>query len=376
VLTQIKQQESSDIRNLRLERQLWHDPALRTRSLGCGQCPERGLCGGIEIRRPIFDCLDLCCGQPSRCDRVCRNHPEYAGHIREITTFALDDIPRSDPLAGPVLPRVIPMLFHGSSRCLTAASNTIAIPLARMFNRRDGSARHYSHESLCTAYGVNPGSLIVLSGTDHDAPLERWWGFGEPKRRELIRILRLIGVAFTTTPNYSLFIDAPRWDDMHAMKRIAIVHHEFLSEGLPAALHVNGRTHTDFRRWTEFVADRPEITHVAYEFTTGTAWAGRQDLHTEWLCGLAAGVGRPLSLVLRGGIDVLPKLARAFGTVTLLDTSSFIKTMMRQRASLNGRLDWVSAPTEAGAPIDELFAENMQAVQKWIGNVLDFEPRR
>jgi hypothetical protein len=35
-------------------------------------------------------------------------------------------------------------------------------------------------------------------------------------------------------------------DDLHSIKRIALVHSEFLDEGLPAALHVNGRSEADF----------------------------------------------------------------------------------------------------------------------------------
>ena len=371
MLTQIGEQQVPNSRSPRRERRLWHDDSLRIGSLGCGQCPERGICGGLEIREPIFDCLDFCCHKPDDCDKVCRNHPEFAGHVREIEGFGLGNVPRSISLASPVLPRVVPMLFHGSSRKVALASDFVALPLAGMFNRRDGSARHISRESLCIAYGINPQSSVMLSGTDVDAPLERWWGFGESKRRKLIRVLLEIGVRFTTAPNYSLFIDAPRWDDLHAMKRIALVQQEFQSEGLPAALHVNGRTNTDFRRWTEYLVARPEITHLAYEFTTGTGWAGRQELHAEWLCDLAVGVGRPLTLVLRGGIEVVSRLASSFAQVTVLDTTSFFKTMMRKRASLNGRLDWLPAPTDAGAPVDDLLAENLLAVQNWIGKALD-----
>jgi hypothetical protein len=371
MLMHIGGEETARVRNHRRERRLWHDPTLRVRSLGCAQCPERIVCGGLEIQLPILDCLDFCCRQPARCDRVCRNHPDYAGHVREIATFALGNIPRSAPLVAPALPQVVPVLFHGGGRSRSAPFKVVALPFSRMFSRREGSCRHSDREALRAAYGIQPGSVIVLSGTDRDAPLERWWGFGESKRRELIRNFRQIGVALTTSPNYSLFIDAPRWDDLHAMKRIAIVHHEFQSEGLEAALHVNGRTDTDFRRWTEFVAARPEITHLAYELTTGTGWAGRQQLHAAWLCALAAEVNRPLTLVLRGGIDVLAELTRAFAHVTLLDTSSFIKTMMRQRASLNGRLDWLPAPTDPGTPIDDLLAENVDAVRTWIGSVVD-----
>jgi len=58
-------------------------------------------------------------------------------------------------------------------------------------------------------------------------------------------------------------------DDLHSIKRIALVHSEFLDEGLPVTLHVNGRSEADFKRWTDFLVARPEVTDIAYEFTTG-----------------------------------------------------------------------------------------------------------
>jgi hypothetical protein len=75
----------------------------------------------------------------------------------------------------------------------------------------------------------------------------------------VIRALKAAGVGLVTTPNYSLFLDRPRWDDMHAMKRIALMHEEFLAEGMPAALHVNGRTDSDFRHWGSYVTARPKF---------------------------------------------------------------------------------------------------------------------
>ncbi len=362
---------TESIRNPRQERRLWHDSARYTPSLGCIVCPDRALCGGLEVGVPLFDCLDFCCGNPCACDIVCRNQPEYAGHVREISTFALDTIPRAQQLAGPPLPNALPMLFHGFSRAVPIPTPAVALPLARMFNRRDGSARHLSRASLCEYFNLESSSSIILSGTDKDAPIERWWGFGELKRRHLIRTFKSIGVALVTTPNYSVFIDVPRWDDLHAMKRIAIVHHEFVSEGLPAALHVNGRTDTDFRRWTDYIAARPEITHLAYEFTTGTGWEGRQQQHAKWLCELARQVGRPLTLIMRGGFEELPTLARAFAQVSVLETSSFMKTMMRKRASFDGHVDWMPAPTREGAPVDALFAHNVNAMQMRLSQVTE-----
>jgi hypothetical protein len=370
MLNQIQAKQPIPTRNTRRERRLWHQGNLRMHSLGCTTCPERPICGGILIKAPVFDCTDFCCGKPASCDKVCRNHPEFADRVREVNTFRLDNVPRANPLPAPSLPSTVPMVFHRSRRSCPAPLAAAALPLASMFARKDGQPRHSSHDALCSTFGITPGNLIVLSGTDHDGPIERWWGFGEEQRRRLIRHFIRIGVAFTTTPNYSLFIDTPRWDDLHAMKRIALVHHEFLSEGLPAALHVNGRTETDFKRWAEFIAARPEITHLAYEFTTGTGWAGRQEQHAAWLTTLAQSVSRPLSLVLRGGTDILPNLASVFSHVTLLDTSSFMKAMMRKRALLNGHLAWTDAPTHDGAPVDELLAHNVDTVRSWVGDML------
>jgi hypothetical protein len=366
VLNPYEAHETAPRRDRPRERRLWHDVGCAGH-LGCAVCPERSICGGLGVQAHLFDCLGLCCGRPEKCDNVCRNHPDYADRVREINTFGLSMVPRTGPISSPQLPPVIPVLFHGSRREQLLKSRAVAMPLYSMFNRRDGSVRYGSRDALCLAYGVSTEALVLLTGTDYDAPLERWWSFGESKRRSIIRSLLKAGISLVTTPNYSLFTDVPRWNDLHSMKRIALVHHEFMSEGLLAALHVNGRTATDFSRWAAYLVARPEITHLAYEFGTGTGWAGRLQRHAEWLCELTATVGRPLHLLVRGGIEVLPQLALAFGGITLLDTSSFIKSVKRQRASLNGNsaLKWLPAPTIAGEPIDDLLIHNIQAVSDW-----------
>ncbi len=341
-------------------------------SLGCDACPERSICGSLRIKARVFDCLAFCCGRAESCDNVCRNHPQYADRVREVGTFALETVPQTPEILPPTLPTVIPMLFHGSRRHLPLATPAVALSLYSMFNRREGVPRFESREALCAAYGIATGSMIVLSGTDCDAPLERWWAIGETRRRIIIRALRHVGVALVTTPNYSLFTDVPRWSDLHSIKRIALVHHEFMSEGLLAALHVNGRTETDFLRWSAYLVARPEVTHLAYEFTTGSRWAGRREQHAAWLCELVRAVKRPLHLCVRGGVEVLSELGRAFTGITVLETSAFIKTMMRQRAFLNGNshVDWSSAPTTAGAPVDDLLIHNVSVMREWLREVI------
>lgn len=172
-----------------------------------------------------------------------------------------------------------------------------------------------------------------------------------------------------TTPNYSLFSNAPRWDDLHSMKRIALVHAEFQQAGLLSALHVNGRTKADFGRWGDLIAERPEITHIAYEFTTGAGRAERRNLHTRWLRGLAEHIGRPLTLVVRGGHELVPELAEAFAQVVILDTSAFMKAMKRQRAARRGNvgIEWLASPTGVDEPLDEIFEHNVQVISEVLG---------
>jgi hypothetical protein len=150
------------------------------------------------------------------------------------------------------------------------------------------------------------------------------------------------------------------------MKRIALAHNEFLAEGLHAALHVNGRTETDFMRWAECLSEHPEITTLAYEFTTGASSAGRREQHTAWLCTLAKTVARPLRLLLRGSADGAPECRRAFDGVTVIETTAFVKTMKRQRAYSDSasRIHWKLDPTPIGAPLDDLLRYNLRVVSE------------
>lgn len=63
-------------------------------------------------------------------------------------------------------------------------------------------------------------------------------------------------------------------------------------------------------------------------------------------------------------------LAGAFARTTVLETNVFMKTVMRRRAVPGGdgaRPAWLPAPTEPGAPLDGLLAENLAAVEDWLG---------
>ncbi|WP_165190888.1 DUF4417 domain-containing protein [Caulobacter soli] len=272
----------------------------------------------------------------------------------------------------PQLPAVIPVLFHGKARERVFAADAVALSLYRILNKKDGAPKFADEAELRREYSLGATTQIILTGTDQDPPLERWWSYGEARRAEIIRTLIGLGVGLVTAPNYSLFANTPRWDDLHSMKRIAIVQAEFQRLGLPCALHVNGRTDRDFERWTEFVAARPEITHLAYEFATGAGRAERIQKHAEGLRQIARGAGRPLTLIVRSGLDVLEALSEAYESVVFLDTTSFMKSMKRQLAVPHGNrwVRWEAAPTLPDEKLDDLFERNAEAMAKVVGQMM------
>lgn len=358
-------------RNRRREKKLWHEGRKLTPSLGCSVCSDREICGGLNVQHAVYHCLDNCCGDPGKCDAVCRNKPrEFAQRVREIRGFDLSNVPSTTRLPEPSLPSVVPVLYHGNSRKAQFTAPVVCLPLYKIIARDTGIERYADAKELAKAFQLRPGTRVILSGTATDAPLERWWSLG-PRRLDAIRRLRDLGVELVTTPNFSLFTDRPRWDDMHSMKRIAITHEEFLRVGIPAALHVNARTERDWERWTEYILRRSEVTHVAFEFATGAGWAGRIQWHVDQLVCLAGHVGRPLHLVVRAAKgNVLQQLVSSFAQTTVLETSSFVKAIRRQRAveTYTSMVKWEASPTPLNAPVDELLAHNWSVVSR------SFEP--
>lgn len=343
-------------------RTLWHDSGRNPPSLGCTRCPDLDICGGLRIAAALYSCLDLCRCLPDGCkmDAVCRRNPAaFVQHLNEVRGFDLGSIPRlpASPRA-PNLPETIPIIYHGRRREKPFAPPAAALSLYDVVAWRDGAPRHRSPTSLRTAFGLGSHVPLVLSGTATDPSIERWWSHEAPRRRAAIAELRAVsGDILVTIPNYSLFRDVPRWDNLHAMKRIAIAWFEFVDGGIPAALHLNARTECDYERWTRFVSDRPEVTHVAFEFGTSAGQPGRREWHVAQLTSLAHAVGRPLHLLVRGGTTVREGLAAAFARITLVDTSAFMKTMMRRRLGQDGCGALVDspAPTAPGEPLDEFW---------------------
>jgi hypothetical protein len=363
--------------NARAQR-LLDDAAKFTPALGCQVCPDFGACGGLHVETGLFDCNDLCtCKDKAACDMVCRNKPEaFFDRFQEVGGFDLSSVPRVAARPIPALPTVVPLIGHKYSRKTVLAEKVVALPLYELFHMGTGEPHVRTRAELAQRFFIPEDAVIVVTGVDRDIKLEAWWAFAD--RERLMATLRDLGVALVTGPNFSLFTDTPRPDNLHSIKRIALSWAELMDGGIPAALHLNARTDYDYRRWSQFVRARSEVTVVAFEFGTGAGYQSRIDWHVDRLCALADRAGRPLTLVLRGGIPALARLRAHFDQVILIETDAFARTLKRRRAEINaaGRLRWVKVTTAKGAPLDELMAHNVASHRAYLQSAAPRRPLR
>lgn len=351
------------------------DATYNAPSLGCSSCPDFNTCGGLHTDADVFDCSDFCsCDDRAACDSVCRNKPDqFFERYLEVGGFELESTPRVGVLPAPKLPSVIPLIGHKYSRKSILNEPVVAVPLYELFHMGSGQPHVRTRAELAHRFRIPETATVVASGVDRDIKLEAWWAFFD--RDLILSTLRDLKIALVTAPNFSLFLNVPRPDNLHSMKRIALGWAELIAAGIPAALHLNARTDRDYARWMRFVQERSEVEIVAFEFGTGAGTPKRIDWHVDRLCRIADTTGRPLTLVVRGGSQVIQRLKRHFANVVLIETDAFTRTLKRRRAEFTetGRLRWPRISTPKGAPIDDLLAHNI--VTKRTALVLsDFAP--
>lgn len=362
----------ADPRSAELQaRCLTDNPAANSMLLGCVGCPQFRECGGLFVEEEMFDCLSLCCGGGKNCTQVCPNDAErFVWQKREVGGFDLHNTPRAPALGYVSNVDVAELVYHGSKRANALAIDVVALRLADLVDFRHASPKYVTKDAVCEAFKISKAARLIVSGVDHDNRIEPWWSLGGA-RREIIQALRLIGIELVTAPNFSLVIDVPRADNLHSMKRMALTFAEFQQGGMPCALHPNGRTERDFEKWAKFVAERPEVEVLSYEFITGPGLKSRKQFHLDMLASIAKAAGRPIDLVVRGDPHVVPFLMEHFRNVTYIDTTAFVKTMKRREAErvANHLLDWNAVPTKRGEMLDERLQHNVEEQHAFLRNV-------
>jgi hypothetical protein len=351
---------------------LYHDKAA-TLSLGCRQCRDFDVCGGLFVGAGVFSCEYFCTGvcidkrgQRYLCPCDAEN---FVNSIREVKGLGLDNVPRVPALSYPSLPCVIPLLYGSYQRVKILNSNAVVIPLNRLFSRKTGKLKFMSRRELADRFRFDPNTKIVISGVGKDEPIEDYWSLR--RNTGLIDQIAKLRPDLITAPNFSLFLNVPRWDNLHNIKRIALCWSEIVSAGIPCSLHVNGRTDRDWERWAEFIAERDEVKSISFEFAT-PAHVSRLNWHADKLVSLAAATKRKLQIIVRGGSMHLSQLNRAFHEVVAIDSSSYMKTVHRRRLYWKpGRSEsWRISIMPETAPLDELLHSNITTFRGMTANRL------
>jgi len=327
-------------------------------SLGCWRCPELGVCGGLAIKAPAFSCMAFCCNMPSTCTKfACPLQDRYSALVNEVSGFELTPyVGRVRSMSG--LPEYVPCVLDRGGLAGPLPLRAVAISLYSIIDMKSGLSRFQTKEELLAHFRIESRSELILTASGHDRQVEGFWSAFKPKKTAS-SIARL-QPSIISTPNFSMHVNAVRHDNLLSMARIRDCFASFAAAGLPVALHPNGRTDHDFKRWAIYIANSPGIHSITYEFAT--IGNSRSGWHVDRLKELGKAANRPITLLLRGGFKHLQALSSSFTRIICVDTTPLMKAKNRQVGSYAGQLvSWTSSPTSAGEPIDEIFLHNIRA---------------
>jgi Domain of unknown function (DUF4417) len=343
---------------------LMDDAQLYAPALYCGFCPLKPLCGGIHCKASPLSCDEFCCGGLEGCTTVCRKHSDFLAQFAETGGLDLASLPEIPGPPVDLTAQIVPLIYHGSKRAKSFSEGNVSIRLGDLIDFKAKRARFADRAALCDAFKISVSTKIVVTGVDHDPSIERVWALGR-HRATIFKDIATLGFSCVTTPNFSMILDVPRMDNMHAMQRIGILYCEMSEAGLPAALHINGRTDRDFERWSNFVSCRPYIGAISYEFITGSGLVSRLDRHLEWINSVIEEAGRPLRCILRGNPACLDKL-HANAVPIYIETTSFVKSVKRQIPTRYGNqgLKWRTDPLIPRNDISAVLDANFLEVRK------------
>lgn len=335
--------------------------------MGCPSCRHFGKqCSGLNLDLGVFDCQEFCtCKNPKSCDVVCEAAPErYVRSVREIGGFGLKGLNLAGVPCWPVSDVYVPIIDKPLPGLSASDLRIASLPIRSAIKRTQQGLSAYTREQLSARYSGEPETGWLLTGVDHDARIEPIWAIGRAARKELFAELKEAGIRAATSPNFSAIADVPRTDNFHARKRIVICWEELNESGIPTALHVNGRTQGDFDYFAD-VLRQSGGDSVAFEFATGAAALEAGTRFVNRLQRLVERVGKPLTLVTRGGIPHYPRLLPLFRSVIQVDSTAHIKAKYRQVLRRGGPrgFRWVSQPSSSS-----LGALLLQAIEhsRWV----------
>ncbi len=328
---------------------------------GCQRCALLQQCGGMRNERALLTCIDQFCNCDGDCDNVCPNHPEYAKRVREIGGFGTHRM--GPPQQRDVrLPVYVPLIHHGYCRHSKLNVEAVAICPYDFLKLENGRyvSRVNDQVSLRQKFKISDHSKLILCGTAKDKPLERYWS--HRRRDKTMDVIAQVKPCLYIAPNFSMFLDVPRHDNLFNIKRQLLCISELSAAGVSVVPHISATMPKDWSNWRSFLDEHIEIQHIAFNFQTGYSKPHVGSKALSLLFQLQQDLGRDLSLIMIGGSQFLSAATMHFSRLTVIDSTPFMKSFMRRRLILNGtgKQTWVKYPTKLGTPIDHLLHMNAE----------------
>lgn len=338
-----------------------------TMQIGCLNCPFFEVCGGSFKERGVWNCFDVCSNCNGNCDYVCPRNPiEFVSAYREVNGFRIEDVGIINQNASPELPKYIPTIYDNWANVDLSELKFIAIPTFRLVGfilKENGKSE--LHKKL----RISDDTKLLLLTIGFDKHLEKLWT--RPDRKELFYKFSKLGIGHIVAPNFSLFLDAPRTDNMHNKKRSLICANEMSEVGLSTIPYLMAVTNHDWKIWQRFLEDNPSIKFVAKEFQTGGRRKEVAHWHLKNLALLQDKLKRRLHPIAIGGIKHIPRLKALFDSFTVVSSTVYLKTVKRQKAFIKSpnKLSWESNSGGQYKSLDELMLENYHTYKHWLSGV-------
>lgn len=328
---------------------------------GCPTCAFfKRPCGGLEHQQSLFGCFEACgsCQHDREtCDYTCPMRPhDFARDWAEVG--GLDATCRLMlPRCKQPLPYYVPMIRHGYSRAELFPVDVVALNTFDVLDA-DCKTKDEGAEQLRDRFLVPSFAKTVLVSVNKDRYVEAFWA---NLNASVVQGIRRLGVTCMTTPNFSLFEDAPRTHQLRNLWRIVRSAENLADGGVTPILHVNALMPDDWAFWHDVLSFSPDVVHVCKEFQTGLRDPRKAQLAVDGLRRLQDRLGRTLHPVVIGGRRMTARFAQYFRNFTVVDSVPFIATQKRKRIihqpSYYRQLD---EPMALGEPLDVLLQDNVR----------------
>ena len=230
--------------------------------LECNQCPAKSRCGG----KSNFCLLGRCSG--------CSESPLMRMDVRRAVVDHLGGLdlvwPRPVPHhAVSDLPHHLPVLVQAYADPVDLP--WIALHAGRVFGLGGAAVTPKHRRPLRDVYRLAPETRLVLQFYVEDRVLEGVWAH----RKHLIPQLREMGFDLILSPNFSVWRDHSRFEQLVQQRRSFAFYHELQEAGLPAIPDVGWSFfEPDGRLWAEWINSQSGLAAISI-------FCGGRKIHAE-----------------------------------------------------------------------------------------------